>query len=170
LWVHVHYIRQISRSVRGSTNNNQSAASHTTTSKTSSLAELNLRRRSTVGINGHVLTDNTVVTAASAGDSNASDTSTTGTSTTAAADQHRPIPTATGGHRRCDGLTTAEHHVRAVLWRLHPHSPCTGLGLASHRHILGYGTSRPTLLHETSVIETVTASHVIGVLLSEYAE
>jgi hypothetical protein len=54
--------------------------------------------------------------------------------------------------------------------RLHPHSPCTGLGLASHRDVLGNGTSRPTTLHETSVIETVAASHVIGVLLSECGE
>jgi hypothetical protein len=129
-----------------------------------------LRRRSTVGINGYVPTDNTVVTAASAGESNASDTSKTDTSTFAAADQHRPIPAAISRHRRCDGVAAAEHHVRAVPRRLHPHSPCTGLGLASHRHILGYGTGWPTMLHETSVIETVTASHVIGVLLSEYAE
>jgi|SoiMethySBSTD1v2_1073268.scaffolds.fasta_scaffold1060758_1 hypothetical protein len=134
------------------------------------LLNLNLRRRSTVGINGDVPTDKTVVTAASAGASNANDTGMTDTRTTAAADQHRPIPAAIGRDRRCDGLAAAEHHVRAVPRRLHPHSPCTGLGLASHRHILGYGTSRPTLLHETSVIETVTASHVIGVLLSEYAE
>jgi hypothetical protein len=48
--------------------------------------------------------------------------------------------------------------------------PGTGLSLASHRHILGYGTGRPAMLHETSVIETVAASHVIGVLLSECAE
>jgi hypothetical protein len=129
-----------------------------------------LRRRSTVGINGDVPTDKTVVTAASAGASNANDTGMTDTRTTAAADQHRPIPAAIGRDRRCDGLAATAHHVRAVPRRLHPHSPCTGLGLASHRHILGYGTSRPTLLHETSVVETVAASHVIGVLLSECAE
>ena len=41
-------------------------------------------RRSTVRINGHVWTDNTMVTATFAGYSNTSDTSTTGTSTTAA--------------------------------------------------------------------------------------
>jgi hypothetical protein len=109
-------------------------------------------------------TGNTIVTAASAGDSNASDTSMTDTSTIAAADQHRPIPAATGRHRRGDGLASAAHHVCVVPWRLHPHSPCTGLGLASHRHILGNGTGRPTTLHETSVIETVAASHVICVL------
>jgi len=103
-----------------------------------------------------------VVTAASAGASNASDTSMTDTSTIAAADQHRPIPAATGRHRRGDGLASAAHHVCVVPWRLHPHPPCTGLGLASHRHILGNGTGRPTT--ETSVIETVAASHVICVL------
>jgi hypothetical protein len=134
------------------------------------LLNLNLRRRSTVGINGDVPTDKTVVTAASAGASNANDTGMTDTRTTAAADQHRPIPSAIGRDRRCDGLAAAEHHVRAVPRRLHPHSPCTGLSLASHRHILGYGTGRPPMLHEASVIETVAASHVIGVLLSKCAE
>jgi hypothetical protein len=73
------------------------------------------------------------------------------------------------GRGRRDTLVK-EYHVRAVPWRLHPHSPCTSLGLASHRHILGYGTGWPTMLHETSVIETVAASHVISVLLSECAE
>ncbi|MFZ0066693.1 MAG: hypothetical protein WAK90_11035 [Pseudolabrys sp.] len=51
--------------------------------------------------------------------------------------------------------------------RLHPHSPCTGLGLASHRNILGNGSSGPATLHETSVIETIAARHIIGVLLSK---
>jgi hypothetical protein len=36
-----------------------------------------------------------------------------------------------------------------------------------HRHIFGNGAGRPSALHETSVIETVATSHVIGVLLSE---
>src|SRR5262245_24058099 len=125
---------------------------------------------STVGINGHVPTELTILAAVFTDDSNASDTSATGTNKTAAADFHRPIPTATGGYRRCDCLAAAKHHVRAVPWRLHPHSSCTGLGLASHRHILGYGTGRPTMLHETSVVETVAASHVVGVLLRERAE
>jgi len=125
---------------------------------------------STVGINGHVPTELIVVTAASAGGSNANGTSMTDSSTTAAADFHCPISAATGGYRRCDSLTSPKHHVRAVPRRLHPHLPCTRLGRASHRHILGYGTGRSTMLHETSVIETVAASHVIGVLLSECAE
>jgi len=42
--------------------------------------------------------------------------------------------------------------------------------VSPHRHILGYSTGRPTMLQETSVIETIAASHVIGVLLSECAE
>jgi hypothetical protein len=46
--------------------------------------------------------------------SNANDTSMTDTSTTAAADFHRPISAATGGYRRCDSLTAAAHHIRAV--------------------------------------------------------
>jgi hypothetical protein len=87
--------------------------------------------------------------------------------TTAAADFHCPIPATTGRYRRRDGLAPTEHHVCAVPRRLHPHSPCAGLGLASHRHILGNDPGRSTTLHETSVIETVAASHVIGVLLSE---
>jgi hypothetical protein len=91
-------------------------------------------------------------------------------STSVAADFHRPVPAATGRYRRCDGLAPAEHHVCAVARRLHPHSSCAGLGLASHRHILGNGTGRPTTLHETSVVETVAASHVIGVLPSECLE
>jgi hypothetical protein len=94
----------------------------------------------------------------------------TDTNTTVAADLHRPIPVATGGNCRCDGLAPAEHHVRAVRRRLHPHSSCTGLGPASCRNILSNGTRRPTTLHETSVIETVAARHVIGVLLSECVE
>jgi hypothetical protein len=118
-------------------------------------------------IDGEVPTDKTIAAAASAGGSNANDTSMTDTSTTAAANFHCPISAATGGYRRCDSLTAAEHHVRAVPRRLHPHLPRTGLGRAPHRHILGCGTGRPTMLHETSVIETVAASHVIGVLLSE---
>jgi hypothetical protein len=94
----------------------------------------------------------------------------TDASTTVAADLHRPIPASTGGYRRCDGLAPAEHHVRAVRRRLHPHSSCTSLGLASHRHILSNGTRRPSTLHETGMIETVAARHVIGVLLSECVE
>jgi hypothetical protein len=94
----------------------------------------------------------------------------TDTSTTAVANFHRPISAAAGGYRRCDSLTAAEHHVGAVPRRLHPHLPCASLGRASHRHILGYSAGRPPMLHETSVIETVAAGHVIGVLLSECAE
>ena len=89
---------------------------------------------------------------------------------TVAADLHYPIAAATGRDRRGNGLASAEHHVRAVGRRLHPHSPRTRLGLASHRHILGNGAGRPTALHETSVIETVATSHVIRVLLSERVE
>jgi hypothetical protein len=90
-----------------------------------------------------------------------------GTSTTVAANLHRPIPAATGRYRGCDGLAPAKHHVSAVLRRLHPHSSCTSLSLASHRHILCNSTRRPSTLHEASVIKAVATSHVIGVLLSE---
>jgi len=89
---------------------------------------------------------------------------------TTAPDLHRPIPATAGGQRRRDGLAPTEHHVRAVRRRLHPHSPCTGLVLASHRNIFGNSTRRATALHESGMIETVAARHVIGVLLSEYVE
>jgi hypothetical protein len=59
-------------------------------------------------------TDNTVVTAASAGASNANDTSMTDTRTTADADFHSPISAATGEYRRCDSLTATAHYVCAV--------------------------------------------------------
>ena len=121
-------------------------------------------------IDGEIPADNAIVTAASAGGSSESDASMAGTSTTVAADLHRPIPAATGRYRGCDGLAPAKHHVSAVRRRLHPHSPCTSLVLASHRHILCNGTRRPSTLHEASVIEAVAASHVIGVLLSECGE
>ena len=120
-------------------------------------------------IDREIPADNAIVTAASAGGSSESDASMAGTSTTVAADFHRPIP-ATGRYRGCDGLAPAKHHVSAVQRRLHPHSPCTSLGLASHRHILCNGTRRASTLHEASVIEAVAASHVIGVLLSECGE
>jgi hypothetical protein len=121
-------------------------------------------------IDGEVPADNAIVTAASAGRSSDSDATPTDIGATAAADLHRPIAAAACGHRRCDGLAPAEHHVRAVRRRLHPHSPCTGLGLASHRDILGNGTRWPTTLHESSMIETVAARHVTSVLLSERVE
>ena len=124
--------------------------------------------RRVASIDGEIPADNAIVTAASAGGSSESDASMAGTSTTVAvADLHRPIPAATGRYR---GLAPAKHHVSAVRRRLHPHSPCTSLGLASHRHILCNGTRRPSTLHEASVIEAVAASHVIGVLLSECGE
>ena len=53
---------------------------------------------------------------------------------------------------------------------MHPHSPCAGLGVTSHRHILGNGSRRPTTRHETSVIETIAARHIVSVLLSEGVE
>jgi len=126
--------------------------------------------RRVASIDGEVSADNAIVTAASAGGSSKRDASMAGTCTTVAADFHRPIPAATGGYRSRDGLASAEHHVRAVRRRLHPHSSCTGFSLASHRHILGNGSCRPTTLHETDVIKTVATRHIIGVLLSEGVE
>ena len=128
------------------------------------------RNRRVASIDGEVPADNAIVTATSVGGSSESGAMLTDIGTTVAADLHRPIPAAVGGHCRCDGLAPAEHHVRAVRRRLHPHSFCTGLGLASRRDILGDGTRRPTTLHESSMIETVAARHVIGVLLSECVE
>lgn len=126
--------------------------------------------RRVASIDGEIPADNAIVAAASAGRSSESAASMAVTSTTVAADLHRPIPAAAGRYRRCDGLASAKHHVSAVRRRLHPHSPCTSLGLASHRHILCNSTRRPSTLHEASVIEAVAASHVISVLLSECVE
>jgi hypothetical protein len=123
--------------------------------------------RRVASIDGEIPADNAIVRPASPGGSSESDARIAGTSTNLAADLHRPITMATGRNGSRDGLACAEHHVCAVLRRLHPHSPCTGLGLASHRNILGNGSRRPTTRHETSVIETIAARHIIGVLLSE---
>src|SRR5262245_21427459 len=131
--------------------------------------------RCVASIDREVPTNKTIVTAASAGSSGKSDTDMANigmasSTTTVAADFHRPIPAATGRYGRCDGLAPPAHHVCAVPRRLHPHPSCAGLGLASHRHILGNGTGRPTTLHEICVVQTVAAGHVVGVLLSECAE
>ena len=102
--------------------------------------------------------------------STAADDRTSPPTTTAAAtatDLHGPIATAAGGYGRGNSLTPAEHHVRAVRRRLHPHAPCTSFSIASHRNILGGRTRWPAMLHEACVIETVAASHVVSVLLSE---
>ena len=104
-------------------------------------------------VDGEVTADNSIVTAATK--DGACPTRTTAGRTSVATDLHCPIAAATGRNRRGNGLASAEHHVRAVWRRLHPHSSRTHLGLASHRHILGNGAGRPTALHETSVIETV---------------
>jgi hypothetical protein len=54
--------------------------------------------------------------------------------------------------------------------RLHPYAPRTFLGLASDRDILGNGARRPAMPHEARMIETVAASHIVGMLLSERVE
>src|ERR1019366_9452946 len=91
-------------------------------------------------------------------------------SATTAADLHHPVAAAAGRYRRGNGLAPAEHHVRAVPRRLHPHAPRTLLGLASDRDILGNGARRPAMPHEARMIEAVAASHIVGVLLSERVE
>ncbi|MFZ1949936.1 MAG: hypothetical protein WAU74_07685 [Pseudolabrys sp.] len=97
-------------------------------------------------------------------------TRTTAAGTTVAADLHSPVAAATGGHRGRNGLAPPEPHVRAVWRRLHPHAPCTCLGLATDRNVLSNGARWAATLHKARVIETVAASHVIGVLLSEPVE
>jgi hypothetical protein len=77
---------------------------------------------------------------------------------------------AAGGYRRGNGLAPPEHHVRAVPRRLHPHAPRTFLALASDRDILGNGARRPAMPHEVRMVETVAASHIVGVLLSKRLE
>ena len=123
--------------------------------------------RRVASIGGEVPADNAIVDPASAGAPSESDARLTDIGTTVAADLHRPIPAATGGYRRCDGLAPAEHHVRAVRRRPHPHAPCTGLGLASDRDILGNSARRPAKALEARMIEAVATSHIVGVPLSE---
>src|SRR5262245_39716326 len=91
-------------------------------------------------------------------------------STRLAADLHCPVATATGGNGGRNGLAPAKHHVRAVWGRLHPNSPCTCLGIAADGDVLGDSARRPAAFHEARVIETVAASHVMGMLLSECVE
>ena len=90
--------------------------------------------------------------------------------TASAADFHRPIATAAGGHRRSDGLAPAAHHVRAVLRRLHPHAPRACFGVASHGNILGGRAGRSAMPHEACVIEVVATRHIVSVLLRQRLE
>lgn len=87
-----------------------------------------------------------------------------------AADLQHPVAAAATGYRRGNGLAPAEHHVRAVPRRLHPHAPRTFLGLASDRDIFSNGARRPATPHEARMIEAIAASHIVGVLLSERVE
>ena len=87
-----------------------------------------------------------------------------------AADRHHPVTAAAGGYRRGNSLAAAEHHVRAVTRRLHPHAPRTFLGLAPDRDILSNGTRRPAMPLEARMIEAIAASHIVGVLLSKRVE
>ena len=126
-------------------------------------------------IDREVPADKAIVRAGSAGNAgqlaaSPPGNSAAGNSTAVAADQHRPIAAAGGRYRGCNGLASAERHVAAVRRRLHPHSPCAGFGVASHRDILGNGARRSAMPHETGVIEAVAARHVIGVLLCEPVE
>jgi hypothetical protein len=126
-------------------------------------------------IDREVPADKAIVRAGSAGNAgqlaaSPPGNSAAGNSTAVAADQHRPIAAAGGRYRGCNGLASAERHVAAVRRRLHPHSPCAGFGVASHRDILGNGARRSAMPHETGVIEAIAARHVIGVLLREPVE
>lgn len=89
---------------------------------------------------------------------------------TTATDLHHPVAAAAGRYRRGNGLAPAEHHVRAVPRQLHPYAPRTFLGLASDRDILGNGARRPAMPHEARMIETVAASHIVSMMLSERVE
>jgi hypothetical protein len=130
--------------------------------------ELQGSSRRVASVDGEVTADNSVMTAATA--TGACLTRTTVAGTTIAAYLHCPVAAATGGHRGRNGLAPAEHHVRAVWRRLHPHAPCTCLGLATDRNVLCNGASRAPPLHEARVIKAIAARHVIGVLLSKRVE
>jgi hypothetical protein len=92
------------------------------------------------------------------------------TTATTAANLHHPVPAAAGGYRGGNGLTPAAHHVRAMGRRLHPHAPCTFLGRASDRDILGNSARRPAMPHEARMIKAVATSHIVGMLLGERME
>jgi hypothetical protein len=55
----------------------------------------------------------------------------------------------------------------AVRRRLHPHPPRTRFGFTSYGDILGDRPCRPSMLHETRMIENIAASHIFGVLLGK---
>src|SRR5262249_45595133 len=92
-------------------------------------------------------------------------TAMTATAATTAHNPHRQTGRARGGPRRCDGLAPAEHHVRAVRRRLHPHAARASFAVASHGNIFGGRAGRSAMLHEASVIEAVAARHIGRVLL-----
>jgi len=121
------------------------------------------RLRRVAAVDGKVAADNSIVTAATATGANP-------TRTTVATDLHCPVTAATDGHRGRNGLASAKHHVRAVWRRLHPHAPRTCLGGAPDRKNLRNSASGAATVHKACVIETIAASHVIGVLLSERME
>lgn len=123
--------------------------------------------RRVASIDGEVPADNTIMAAAPAGSPSTRDASLADNGRTAAADLHRPVPAATGGYRGCDGLAPAEHHVRAMRRRLHPHAPCAGLGVAADRDILGNSARRPAMMPESRMVEAVAARHIVGVPLRE---
>jgi hypothetical protein len=53
---------------------------------------------------------------------------------------------------------------------LHPHLPYARLAQATDCNVLGDGARRAATFHKAPMIETVAASHVIGMLLSERVE
>ena len=92
------------------------------------------------------------------------------TADAASANFHDPVTPAAFGHRRGNSLATAEHHVRAVTRRLHPHPLRTGLIGAPKRDIFGNRAGRAAALHESRMIEAVAPGHVVGVLLRKTVE
>ena len=88
----------------------------------------------------------------------------------ASANFHDPVTPAVFGYRRGDGLAAAEHHVRAVTRRLHPHPLRTSFIGAPNRDIFGNRAGRAAALHESRMIEAIAAGHVVGVLLGETVE
>jgi hypothetical protein len=126
------------------------------------------RLRRVAAVDGKVAADNSIVTAATA--TGATPARTTAAGTTVATDLHCPVTAATDGHRGRNGLASAKHHVRAVWRRLHPHAPRTCPGRAPDRNVLSNSASGAATVHKACVIETIAASHVIGVLLSKRME
>lgn len=124
--------------------------------------------RCVTSVDGKVVAKYSIMAAAAATGADA--TRATDVESTGFANLHCPVAAATSRHRRCNGLATTEHHIRAVWRGLHPRLPRACLALATDCNILGNSARWAAMFPETRVIETIAVSHVIGVLQSKCVE